>query len=79
MENLENMEINDVNTATEILKKNRKNTDFSKRKPYEIINAAKQIQKEAQNLRRFEQRNGKFEVSTNDPESILKKMSYREE
>ncbi len=78
LENLANMEINDVNTATEILKKNRKNTDFSKRKPYEIINAAKQIQKEAQNLRRFEQRNGKFEVSTNDPESILKKMSYRE-
>jgi hypothetical protein len=52
--------------------------DVSKWKQHEIINSAKRIQKEAQNLRRFENRKGSFEVTNSDKEAVVKSLSYKE-
>lgn len=71
-------EINDVNLAKEIIKKKYPKMDVSKWKQHEIINSAKRIQKEAQNLRRFENRKGSFEATNSDKEAVVKSLSYKE-
>lgn len=79
LDNLADKEISDVNTAKKLIKQKKPNLKFDGRKDYEIINQAKRIQKEAQNLRRFENRKGTIEARSDNPESIVQTFLYREE
>lgn len=79
LDNLVDKEINNIETAKKLIKNKSPNLDISDWKDYQVINQAKRIQKEMQALRRFDNRNWKFEAQTNNVESLLQSISYREE
>lgn len=79
LDNLANKEINDVNSAKKLIQQKRPDLNLDWRKDYQIINQAKRIQKEMQAVRRFENRKWNFETKTNNPETVLKSFSYKED
>ena len=76
---LVNEEIKDITTAKDIIKQKEPSLNIDWRKDYQIINQAKRIQKEMQSVRRFENRKWNFETKTNNPETVLKSFSYKED
>lgn len=76
---LVNEEIKDITTAKDIIKQKEPSLNIDWRKDYQIINQAKRIQKEMQAVRRFENRKWNFETKTNNPETVLKSFSYKED
>lgn len=72
-------EIKDVNKAKNLIKQKAPDLNIDWRKDYQIINQAKRIQKEMQSVRRFENRKWNFETKTNNPETVLKSFSYKED
>ena len=79
LDNLVNKEINNVETAKKLIKDKYPDLDINGWKDYQIINQAKKIQKEMQALRRFDNRKWKIDAHTNNTESLLQSISYREE